>query len=245
MYSRAKRLLRKLFPVTILFKFEPFFRTILYQFYRGKNYRCIICGNGLRVFLEFENGERLCPKCGSSSRDRRLWSVLTSDMQIKNSVVLDFSPSRCLYRKLKRIAGINYYSTDLSADFLSDYHYDITSIDCPATTFDLILCYHILEHIEQDQLAIGELYRVLKPGGTCLVQTPFKEGALYENPAKQSPDECRIHFGQEDHVRIYSVAGLKERLEKPGFKVETRTFQNNPENEAGLSTFEQILVCRK
>jgi SAM-dependent methyltransferase len=155
--------------------------------------------------------------------------------------VLDFSPSRCLYRKLKNYPGISYISTDLSGDFLADRQYDITAIDAPDNRFDLILCYHILEHIPADQVAMRELRRVLKPGGTCLVQTPFKSGEIYENPAVTTPEERLQHFGQEDHVRIYSIQGLKERLEGAGFAVEVKTFGSGPTVKNGFATGDTVL----
>ena len=66
------------------------------------------------------------------------------------NTILDFSPSRCFNRKMKSLKNINYFSTDLSGNFLADYKYDITKIDCETEKFDLIICYHILEHIIED-----------------------------------------------------------------------------------------------
>ena len=53
-----------------------------------------------------------------------------------------------------------------------------------------------------------ELFRVLKPNGTVLIQTPFKDGEIYEDYAITSESERLIHFGQEDHVRIYSCSSV-------------------------------------
>ncbi len=64
-----------------------------------------------------------------------------------------------------------------------------------------------------------EPFRVLKPGGTVIIQTPFKEGDIYENEAIKSPEDRKIHFYQEDHVRIYSAGVLKSRLEKVCFQL--------------------------
>jgi len=133
----------------------------------------------------------------------------------------------------------------LSTDFISDYQYDITAIKSKEKSFDLILCYHILEHIENDSKAISELYRVLKSKGTCIIQTPFKEGETYENPSITSEAERIIHFGQNDHVRIYSALNLKERLEKGGFKVELKTYTSNSIESNGFKKEEIVLICKK
>ena len=89
-----------------------------------------------------------------------------------------------------------------------------------------------------------ELYRVLKPGGMCLIQTPFKKGNdIYEDASITSGEERLKAFGQEDHVRIYSVTGLIERLKKNGFtQVEARTFE--ADINAGFQA-ETILFLKK
>jgi SAM-dependent methyltransferase len=163
---------------------------------------------------------------------------------VPNSVVLDFSPSRCLYRKMKKNTTINYQSTDLSGDFIADYRFDITKLELAENTFDLVICYHILEHIENDVLAIEKLFRVRKPGSKALIQTPFKEGEIYENYKITSDKERLEHFGQEDHVRIYSVLGLKNRLENGGFLVEIRENLSS-ENKFDLDKNEKNIVITK
>jgi ubiquinone/menaquinone biosynthesis C-methylase UbiE len=158
---------------------------------------------------------------------------------------LDFSPSRCIYRRLKKFKNINYTSSDFAGEFLSDVKFDITNINSPSESFDLIICYHILEHIEDDLLALKELKRILKPGGKCFIQTPFKEGEIYENPEIIKPVERAKHFGQEDHVRIYSTQGLKNRIERCGFAVEICKFENTKGNFYGYNEIEYILYARK
>jgi SAM-dependent methyltransferase len=189
--------------------------------------------------------DSLCPSCGSLSRTRRLWSVLESGYLKKNSVLLDFSPSRSLYRLLKKNKQLNYISTDLSNDFLADYRYDITNIEAADGIYDIILCHHILEHVEDDMQAMRELFRVLKNGGTCFIQTPFKEGDIYEDFSIKLPAERLKHFGQEDHVRIYSIDGLSKRLTQAGFKVDIRVFSENIPNKYGYKSSETILICTK
>jgi SAM-dependent methyltransferase len=158
-------------------------------------------------------------------------------------LILDFSPSRILYRKLKKRKDFLYFPTDFEDAFLSDYHYDITNIDTEDNKFDLIICYHILEHIVEDKQAMKELYRVLKKGGTVLIQTPFKEGEVYEDYGIISPEERLKHFGQEDHVRIYSALELEKRLKEAGFHTEIKTFE--ADIYFGLKKDEKIIVCKK
>ena len=157
--------------------------------------------------------------------------------------MLHFSPSRSVYRLLKKNPHIDYFSTDYEDEFLADYKYDIKQIPLKEEFFNLIICYHILEHIEDDKKAITELHRVLKSNGTCLIQTPYKEGEIYEDFSKKTPEERLNAFGQEDHVRIYSVEGLQQRLKENGFQnVEIKTF---PANERFGFMEETVLIAKK
>ena len=170
---------------------------------------------------------------------------MESDFLKEGIRILDLSPSRSIYRAFKKNPSIIYTSSDLYGDFLSEAHYDITNIESRGDIFDLIICYHILEHIEDDCQAIKELYRILKNNAVCLIQTPWKQGEIYEDYSIRSEEGRLKHFGQKDHVRIYSAIGLKQRLTDNGFSVEIREYEEEAENKFGHKTKESVLICRK
>lgn len=244
-YDSVKKFVLRFVPKSFLIRNEAFLRSLVSWFYRGNRYQCNICETKLKSFVPNEN--QSCPKCGSIARERRLWEILNKDYLHRATAILDFSPSRATYRKLKARFGEKYTGTDLSGDFLSDQSYDITKMECADASFDLILCYHILEHIENDRKAMQELFRVLQKNGTCLVQTPFKEGEIYEDYSIRSPEERLRAFGQEDHVRIYSLSGLRSRLEESGFQCEILNFEHNSVSGTyhGFNEKEHVLICSK
>lgn len=214
------------------------------MFYWGTRYHCNICNAHLKAFIDQEReGYRLCPKCGSLDRHRRLWSYLEAEKPLKG-MCLDFSPSPFIKRRLERQKGIQYLTTDYVGAFVADFKYDINQIDCADESYDTIICYHVLEHISSDILAMSELYRVLRKGGLAMIQTPFAE-VLLEDFTINTPAQRLEFYGQEDHVRIYSVAVLKSRLESVGFEVEHREFQNPKDNPNGYKSIESILLARK
>jgi SAM-dependent methyltransferase len=242
MYQSAKKFISRFLSNEQLMRHEPFLRSIYSVIYSGNKHLCAVCGKKLSKFTQLPNNDLLCPNCGSLARDRRLWTLLNGEF-IKSGVrVLDFSPSRSLAREMKKRNDIEYISTDLSGNFIADFQYDITQLELPSDNIDIIVCYHILEHIPDDKKAMSELYRVLKNGGKALVQTPFKDGDIYEDYSITDPKEREIHFGQDDHVRFYSVAGLKERLIKSGFDVDVRHFAHDDFN--GFKD-ETVLVLTK
>lgn len=245
MYSFIKKSIKSIIPKQFLIKNELFFRYFYGVFYLGNKHQCNICKKKLRAFVKLENEDLLCPFCGSLSRNRRLWKLVNEDHALKGNL-LHFSPSRNLYRRLKKDKNINYYSTDFEDEFLANYKFDITSIMQSDATFDTIICYHILEHIMDDQKAIAELYRVLKPNGNIYIQTPFKEGEIYEDDSIILPKERLKHFGQDDHVRIYSRNGLKNKLNKNGFKVKQKNYQLKEDDyHFGFKSPETILIAKK
>lgn len=243
MYTFLKSVVKNIIPKEILIRNEDQFRMLLKPFYQGKNHECNICGTKLKKFAQLENRQLICPVCGSLPRTRRLNMLLENEFLKPGFTFLDFSPSRMLYKKWKKRKDISYYPTDFENEFLSDHHYDITNIDAEDEKFDLIVCYHILEHITEDQKAMSELYRVLKKGGVVLIQTPFKEGEIYEDDSVTTEEERLKHFGQEDHVRVYSVNGLESRLKNAGFQVTVKTFSEDGYH--GYSKNEKVLICRK
>jgi ubiquinone/menaquinone biosynthesis C-methylase UbiE len=50
---------------------------------------------------------------------------------------------------------------------------DICDIPVPNGSFDAVLCAEVLEHLPDPQRALGELSRVLRPGGRLLLTAPF------------------------------------------------------------------------
>lgn len=58
------------------------------------------------------------------------------------------------------------------ADFVADITADNSAL-IPGESFDVVVCTEVLEHTVQPFDAVDEIWRVLRPGGTALVTTPF------------------------------------------------------------------------
>jgi len=243
MYNFIKKSIVRFFP-GLTRRYEPVLRKVLARVYKGDRVYCTVCESSLSRFVAHPAGD-LCPGCGSLGRHRRLWSILQDQVPLRpEEAILHFSPSRLIQKKLKQQFPY-YVSTDYDGGLHTDKALDITNIEEPDNTYHIIICYHVLEHIMEDHKAISELYRVLKPGGKAIIQTPFREGSIYEDFSVISREQRKLHFGQEDHVRIYSADGLKQRLEAASFEVEVLSFQEEPGNRFGFKTEEYILIAGK
>ncbi len=97
MYQTFKKITTKIISRKFIFEKEETLRSWYSIFYIGNKYECNICHKKLRKFIKLSNRDSLCPNCGSLKRNRRLWSLLETELLIPNRSILDFSPSRCLY----------------------------------------------------------------------------------------------------------------------------------------------------
>ncbi|HVA08346.1 MAG TPA: class I SAM-dependent methyltransferase [Acidimicrobiales bacterium] len=90
---------------------------------------------------------------------------------------------------------------------------DALHLPFPDATFDRVIASEVLEHIPDDQAAMSELSRVLKPGGTMAVTVP-RCGPEAVNWVLS--DE--YHDTPGGHVRIYRRSTLERRLSAAGLK---------------------------
>jgi len=227
MLKSLKNLVVNSFPVGS----RKVYHTLNRFLYKGNNYYCPICEKGYNRFLPGPDNIRSnskCPGCSSLERHRLLWLYLTSELKILTSEIklLNIAPDYATQIKLRSLTNVDYTSVDLDSP-LAMYNEDLTNLSFKDYSFDAILCYHVLEHVEDDLKAIFELHRILKPGGWAILQTPIDNDReeTYEDFTITSPAERKKIFGQEDHVRIYGRDYFL-RLRKAGFKVTENTFVN-------------------
>jgi ubiquinone/menaquinone biosynthesis C-methylase UbiE len=67
------------------------------------------------------------------------------------------------------------------------------------------VCCHVLEHVDDDMIAMKEFYRVLKPRGWAILQVPIDYGRAdtFEDSNITDPKERENYLGQCDHLRLY------------------------------------------
>lgn len=144
-------------------------------------------------------------------------------------------------RLLESISPGNVVSADID-ESIADIRIDIEAIDLDDDRFDVIVCSHVMEHVD-DRLALKEMHRVVAPGGRLIVMVPIVEGwdHSHEIPGVTDPRERRIEFGQADHVRYFG-RDLRERIESAGF--ELSEFVANPDDcrRYGLVRGERVFV---
>lgn len=76
---------------------------------------------------------------------------------------------------------VEYLVLDKVPDYNPDIVGDIHNLPFEDNSVDAIICIAVLEHVEEPQKAVREMYRVLKPGGYCYIYAPF---LFYYHPLK-------------------------------------------------------------
>ena len=95
---------------------------------------------------------------------------------------------------------------------------DLTKLDFKST-FDLILCVDVMEHIEEDVLVFKNYYDALKEGGMALISTPSDKGGSDADHEHHHDEDSGISGFIDEHVRDgYNIDELKEKLLSAGFK---------------------------
>ncbi len=200
-------------------------------FYIGNKVECPVCSHRYGKFLPYGRNtssreNALCPSCLSLERHRLMALYLkkktnffTADLK-----VLHVAPEYCFIDRFEKMDNLDYITADIESP-LAKVKMDIHDIPFPDNSFDVAFCNHVMEHVDDYIRAMSELYRVLKPGGWALIQSPqdMKFEKTYEDPTITDPLEREKHFLQNDHLRLFGRDYGRE-LEKGGFTVKEDRF---------------------
>jgi SAM-dependent methyltransferase len=83
---------------------------------------------------------------------------------------------------------------------------DGTDLPFKSGTFGAVVCSEVLEHLDDDRRALGEMSRVLQPGGTAIITFPHRHFYF-------AWDDRFVH-----HIRRYEIAEMTQRLVEAGME---------------------------
>lgn len=267
MNSRIKNIL----PNSLARSLKQMYLCLRGLLYQGTKYKCNLCnkefrkmiigGFDLPVITEKQIvgagiRQHICPYCQSTDRDRLVALYLNHFFDFENTKmsILHIAPEPALFKQLSKCKNINYIP---AVKYHEGFYYpeditlvDITDMHFGNGEFDIVICNHVLEHIENDKLAISEIFRVLRKGGTAILQVPYSTllNKTYENPLMTTVAQREEHFGQFDHLRIYG-ADYPNRLDDGGFKVDLfspdSVLKQDDINKLSLFENEKLFVATK
>ncbi len=208
----------------------------------GPGVSCPICGWKGKQFLPFllqqcwVRPAAACPQCGALERHRALFIFYSSVFSgnVDGKKLLHFAPEECF---------INFFSK-LPIEYIQSHYKcpgegDMQDIRYPDSFFDWVLSHHVLEHVENDKKALGEVWRVLKNNGICYLSVPISWKIRTIDYGFPNPDE-------HEHYRSYGY-DITERFrgfvwKRIDFKdfIDERSFK-----EFGINTDEPLFELRK
>ncbi len=207
----------------------------------GNRCQCCICGRSFLRFSKYRGGWQAvssylrelkwtgsdfdnfwCPFCRSHDRERHLmlyFKALGMWEHFAGAAVLHIAPEKHISRAIESCSPASYVRGDLIPSREQVRKLDVMNLIEKSESYDFVICNHVLEHVPDDSKALSEIFRVLKKGGSAVLQTPYA-AALHstrENDPSVTTEAERLKFyGQEDHVRLYGI-DLFERIRNAGF----------------------------
>ncbi len=225
-------------------------------FLKGNKYTCPIINKSYRKFLPYgrinPRPNALCPGSLSLERHRLLWLFLKAKTNFfeKPLKFLHIAPEQCFMKPFEKKHGEGYITADLESP-LAKVKMDVHKIPFEENTFDMAMCNHVMEHVDDDIKAMSEIYRVLKPGGWAIMQVPFfnpVDDVTFEDKSITDPKEREKAYGQDDHVRLYGK-DYPDRIRSAGFEVvEDDLVHQLPKEDVeryALPKDEIIYLCKK
>lgn len=154
------------------------------------------------------------------------WSLMAAyeSKVTPDAAVLEIGASRpertkALSRRCKSLVGLELMPERTPQDFDNVKYvtgdWQILSSVMKPGSIDVAVSSHVIEHVPDDLKAINELYKVLKPGGVALINTPNRRRLtrrcieLFTGPRQ---------FPYWEHQREYDEADLSRLLSKSLFK---------------------------
>lgn len=146
---------------------------------------CPLCGFSGRFegFDESRAGSGRCPACGSNGR-ARLYGIQLGlmDLGASDHKALYFNPDPSVRAVLEGIPSVVIRSSGLGS---------IEATGKKDGEFDLVLCNYLMDRVPDEAKALGEIRRILAPGGVALLSVFFaKEGPQRESVPRKYTREA-------------------------------------------------------
>lgn len=214
----------------------------------GLKYQCPVCGWRQRAFRPMAALDPTfndwCSRCGSLGRHRLVWLYLKNKTNFFTAPlkVLHLAAEGCFRSRFRKLRYLDYTVADIAGgDAPGIEMLDVTDIRKPDNLYDVVLCIHVLQHVEDDLRAISEIYRVLKPGGWAILNSRYDERlpTTHEVASKLSPADRQKLMNQMDPLfRVYG-RDFKQRIASAGFNVENMDYKQ----ELGTEIVEKYSLC--
>ena len=193
--------------------------------YHGNQRYCPICDRSFRKFRKAGRAPSLrpnaiCPGCSSRERDRLVFLFLQSLQGSgfnSRSRLLHVAPEHCLRARFAKLAKGGYITADIFRKDV-DEQFDVMRIPNPDESFTAVFCSHVLQDVTDDQKAIREFFRILKPGGWAILNVPLSTDFTMPNKETLTRAHSKYDKRPDEYVRTYGP-DFPVRFARAGFDV--------------------------
>lgn len=175
---------------------------------------CPVCGyEGPFLQVHPSTGPRPhaeCPQCGAKER-HRLQRLVLDELAAREELaarggfaalrVLHVAPEPC-FRAWFRGRVAAYETADLDRKDV-DHRVDLTALPFADASYDLVFASHVLEHIRDDEAALREIRRMLRPGGLALLPVPIITPTTVEYAAPNPHETLHVRAPGLDYFDRY------------------------------------------
>ncbi len=197
---------------------------------------------------------------------RRRYRLTNTRISFENKRILDFGCGNgaqtsqfanlnCTIDALdvdyKKIAVLNKYISSNHITNITSHLYDGRRIPFPSSYFDVVLSYEVLEHVEDESLALREIYRTLKDDGEFIISVPNK-GWVFEThgahlpllPWHRVPFFSWLPYSIHDRfakARIYRKRDIVRLLSDHSFIVNSADYITAPLDAVKIKRLKELL----
>ncbi|MBD9358412.1 class I SAM-dependent methyltransferase [Methylomonas albis] len=173
-----------------------------------ERFECPLCGyDGPFLDIIGSTGPRKhakCPNCNSGERQRIQFLVVNDVLKQINSgnlKMLHFAPESFFRDFFSKRFG-QYETADLNMKGV-DHNVDLQQLPFDDHTYDFVFASHVLEHVPDDEKAISEIYRILKPNGIAILPVPIVAEKTIEYPEPNPEEDYHVRAPGFDYFKRY------------------------------------------
>jgi SAM-dependent methyltransferase len=138
---------------------------------------------------------------------------------------IHFAPEKCLAASIKPFCT-TYQTSFYPTQAWADLNLDLTHLDLPDESCDLLLMNHVLNCVPDDKPVIREMARVVAPGGIVLATMGVKPGRTSEHP--QMSNQTFREYGIDDLATTFSPFGVQRLFAAADLDAPARRLQRIP-----------------
>ena len=173
-------------------------------------FMCPVCGyRGAFIDRNAVTGLRKhaqCGRCGALERHRIQYLVmrtLAQRVHFGRMEMLHIAPEP-FFRDRFRHQVQRYLSVDLHMAGV-DCRADVRKMPFADASWDCVYASHVLEHVADDREAIGEIRRVLRPGGFAVLPVPIVAARTIEYPEPNPHEWNHVRAPGPDYIDRYRL----------------------------------------